>query len=106
MAVSINTSDLARAVAQFKKAQNTRILQATQKITLDVGRRCIEGSPVDTGEFRGNWEIETPSALGQNGRISNATPYGPQLARGGSDQAPNGWIEDACEAAVKLGGTV
>ena len=102
--IRFDMSALIAARARFAKMQEDKVLEVTQKLTLDVGRKLIEGSPVDTGEFRGAWEIETPTAAGQPGRITNPTPYGPQLARGHSDQAPNGWIDNAVEAAVRFGG--
>ncbi|WP_343545376.1 hypothetical protein [Sphingomonas paucimobilis] len=97
-------SELIAARAKFAKLQEEKVLEVTQKLTLDVGRKLIEGSPVDTGDFRGAWQIETPTKPGDVGRITNPTPYGPDLARGRSDQAPNGWIENAVEAAVKFKG--
>jgi len=102
--ISFDMSKLIAARSKFAKLQEQKVLETTQKITLDVGRKLIEGSPVDTGEFRGAWQIETPTASGQPGRVSNATPYGPELARGHSDQAPDGWIENAVEAAARFGG--
>lgn len=104
MSIRFDMSKLIAARAKFAQLQEQKVLEATQKITLDVGRKLIEGSPVDTGAFRGAWQIETPTAAGQPGRVSNPTPYGPALARGHSDQAPNGWIDNAVEAAAKLGG--
>jgi len=105
MAIRFDMSQLIAAKAKFQKIQEQLTLEATQKITLDVGRRLIEGSPVDTGAFRGAWVIETPTAPGEPGRVTNATPYGPALALGHSDQAPNGWIENAVEGAARSGGS-
>lgn len=102
--ISFNMSKLIAARAKFAALQEQKVLEATQKITLDVGRKLIEGSPVDTGEFRRNWQIETPTAAGQPGRVTNPTSYGPALARGHSDQAPNGWIDSTLEAAARFGG--
>ncbi len=102
--IRFDMSELIAARAKFAKMQEDKVLEVTQKLTLDVGRKLIEGSPVDSGQFRGAWQIETPTAAGKPGRISNPTPYGPQLASGHSDQAPNGWIENAIEAATKFRG--
>lgn len=102
--IRFDMSDLIAKRAKFKKLMEQREHELTQKMTLDVGRRLIEGSPVDSGEFRRNWQIEPPTAPGQPGRVSNSTPYGPALARGHSDQAPNGWIENAVEATAKTRG--
>lgn len=104
MAVRFDMSKLIAARAKFARLQEQKVLELTQKLTLDVGRKLIEGSPVDSGQFRGAWQIETPQKPGDVGRITNPTPYGPKLARGHSDQAPNGWIENAVESAARFGG--
>lgn len=105
MAVRFDMSQLIAARAKFAKMQQEKMLEVTQKITLDVGKKLIEGSPVDSGDFRGAWQIDTPTQSGQPGKISNPTVYGPALARGHSSQAPNGWIEAAVESAARSGGS-
>jgi len=102
--IKIDMSDVIRAVAEFKKAAEQQVLELTQKVTLDVHANVVRGSPVDTGNFRGNWTVETPKKPFDNGRIENTTPYGPTLVHGHSDQAPNGWIDNSILAATKLGG--
>ena len=104
MAVRFDMSDLIRKRDAINKLMGDKVLAVTQKITLDVGRNLIAASPVDTGEFRGNWDIETPDAPYKPGKVSNATPYGPELANGHSDQAPAGWIPNAINAATRFGG--
>lgn len=104
MAVKFDMSQLFAARKKFAELQERKALELTQKLTLDVGRRLIEGSPVDTGNFRGAWQIETPTKPGEPGRVSNPTEYGPVLARGHSDQAPSGWVENSVEAAARFGG--
>jgi hypothetical protein len=105
MTVRFDMSKLIAARAKFAALQEQKVLELTQKLTLDVGRKLIEGSPVDTGEFRGAWQIDTPEKPGDAGRISNPTPYGPQLSRGSSSQAPDDWIENIVEAAARFGGS-
>ena len=105
MSIRFDMSKLIAARAKFAKMQEDKVLEVTQKLTLDVGRKLIEGSPVDTGEFRGAWQIDTPEKPGDVGRISNPTPYGPKLAHGSSDQAPDGWIGNIVEAAARFGGS-
>lgn len=102
--IRMDMSKLKAAKAKFAKMQERKVLETTKKITLDVYRRVVEGSPVDTGAFRGAWEIEPPTKAGEPGRVSNATPYGPDLANGGSTQAADGWIENACEASARSRG--
>lgn len=102
--IRFDMSKLIAAREQFRKLQEQKVHDLTTKLTLDVGRKLIEGSPVRDGDFRRAWDIETPSNPGDAGRISNPTVYGPQLARGSSSQAPDGWIENIVEAAAKFGG--
>jgi hypothetical protein len=104
MSVRFNMSKLIAARAKFAALQEQKVLETTQKLTLDLSRKLIEGSPVDSGQFRGAWEIETPQKPDDVGRISNPTPYGPKLAHGSSTQAPDGWIDNAIEAVVRFGG--
>jgi len=105
MSIRFDMSKLIAAKAKLQKRNEQKALEVTQKITLDVGRRLIEGTPVDTGEARGGWQIDTPTAPGQPGRVSNNVPHIIPLANGHSDQAPNGWIPNAVEAAARSGGS-
>ena len=102
--IKFDMSKLIAARKQFAELQEQKVLELTQKLTLDVGKRLIEGSPVRDGDFRRAWDIQTPDKPGDAGRVSNPTVYGPKLARGHSSQAPDGWIENAVEAAAKFGG--
>ena len=101
--IHIDFSDLTDKRSVQKLAEEAQ-LEVVQKVTLDVHRNVVLGSPVDTGAFRGAWTVETPIKPGDSGKIENATPYGPQLLRGHSKQAPDGWVDNAVEAAVRLGG--
>lgn len=90
-----------------------------RKVSLDLFMRIVLRSPVDTGRFRGNWQltigavpdntIELNDATGQatiskamaasqNIRagqsvfLTNNLPYGPRLENGWSKQAPAGMV--------------
>ena len=102
--MKIDMSGLLKAIPEFKKAAEQQVLETTQKITLDVHANVVRGSPVDTGAFRGAWTVETPQKPFDSGKIENTTPYGPALVHGHSNQAPQGWLDNAIEAATKLGG--
>ena len=102
--IRIDMTDLLKGVEAFKQAAEQQVLEVTQKITLDVHANVVRGSPVDKGEFRSAWTVEVPQKPFDNGRVENTTPYGPALAQGHSDQAPDGWIDNAVEAAAKFGG--
>lgn len=105
MSIRFDMSQLKALRARMPAIQEQKALEVTQKLTLDVGRKLIEQSPVRDGDFRGAWQIDTPEKPGDAGRISNPTPYGPKLARGSSSQAPDGWIENIVEAAARFGGS-
>ena len=92
---------------------------AVRKIALEMFRRIILKSPVDTGRFRGNWQIAIGSvpngtlelddktgtatiakgaatALGMNAGdivyFANNLPYAVPLEEGYSQQAPAGMV--------------
>lgn len=100
--MKIDFSDLIAKQAAIKKMVEDKQVEVAAKVTVDVHKAVVLGSPVDTGTFRGAWTAETPTKPFQDGKIENATVYGPALARGHSKQAPDGWIENAVEAATRL----
>ena len=90
-----------------------------RKVTLDVFSRCVLRSPVDTGRFRGNWQVSIgsidrtvtekvdPSGSGTLARVqavagsmnagtvaylANSLPYARRLEYGWSRQAPAGMV--------------
>lgn len=100
--LKIDLSDLIKQTPTIKKMVEQKVVDVAAKVTLDVHANVVAGSPVDTGEFRGKWTVETPTQPFQNGKVENTTPYGPQLVNGHSDQAPKGWIDNAVLAATRL----
>lgn len=102
--VTFDMRDVIRKAKDLEKLLDKTVLETTQKLTLDCGARLMEASPVDTGLFRGAWEIQTPTRAYEAGTVSNNTVYGPALAKGHSPQADEGWIELAVMAAIKFGG--
>jgi hypothetical protein len=100
------------ALSQFAKDAGEKADQAVRRVVLDVGRRIIERSPVDTGRFRSNWFFSTgtPSSkvtedktshevkgmgdlsnakAGQVFYISNNLPYAYRLEVRGATKARN-----------------
>ena len=100
-----------------------------RKIALDVLTRVVEGTPVDEGRARGNWqadinavpvgEIDTKDKSGEATiakgaakivgakfgtavNIVNNVPYIGRLNDGSSKQAPAGFVEAAIDAAVRF----
>ena len=105
--------------AQWAAKTERKLVLAVQKIALEMFSRIILRSPVDTGRFRGNWQVAIgamPSgtldlndksgqatiskvsavALGVKAgdRISlvNNLPYSEVLENGSSTQAPAGMV--------------
>lgn len=101
---SVDVSDLIAKRRQLEKIIENAVLQTAEKLTLDVGKRLIETSPVDSGLFRSSWSINVPKKAYEAGTIQNNTVYGRKLAEGHSPQADDGWIENCLVAAVKFGG--
>ena len=101
-----------------------------RRFALGALRRLVLASPVDTGRFRGNWQITVgpEEAAGETGRtdrsgaatiaagmqaisaqrgfdrvvIVNNVEYGPDLNNGSSKQAPAGFVEAAIDAEMNL----
>ncbi|MFD1944733.1 HK97 gp10 family phage protein [Paradevosia shaoguanensis] len=109
----------AAQVTAFNRKTEAKIDTAIRKIALDVFSEVIMMSPVDTGRFRGNWQvaigripqgtlelddkagIATISKVqaeamnlsaGQVIYLVNNLPYAGQLEYGYSSQAPNGMV--------------
>jgi hypothetical protein len=78
------------------------VLDVTSKVTLDAHGNLVAASPVDTGDFRGAWTVETPNKAYDAGAIENDKEYAAALADGHSPQAPKGWVENSIEAATRL----
>lgn len=83
------------------KLLEAKVLEVTQKLTLDAHANLVRASPVDTGGFRGEWTVQTPTQPMQPGVIENNKEYAVPLAKGHSSQAPAGWIENELTATVK-----
>ena len=96
-----------------------RIDDVVRKTEIDLFSRVIARSPVDTGRFRGNWQVSNDAPLerqtdaldpdgsiatdaaidavmhlpvGHVTHISNALPYAQRLEYGYSAQAPAGMV--------------
>jgi hypothetical protein len=103
----------------FEEKVEGRLLEVVQKIGLETLARVVMKSPVDTGRFRGNWNVSINSAdystsadvdpfggatiaRGQTPIlglpepeaiwVSNGLPYANRLENGWSAQAPAGMV--------------
>jgi hypothetical protein len=112
-------SNFAADIARFATKVGISLDAAHSKICLDLFRSLVMKSPVDTGRFRGNWQIgvgavnldmssEVDKAGGRvlaNGTmtllsvkaggiiyLTNSLPYAIRLEYGSSQQAPQGMV--------------
>jgi hypothetical protein len=112
-------SNFALDIANFARKARINIDVAHRKICLDLLSSLIKKSPVDTGRFRGNWQVgymringATDSPDDKNGGaaigrglsvlssisvggvvyLTNSLPYAIRLEYGWSKQAPNGMV--------------
>lgn len=106
-------------IAQWSDRTRAKVELAVRKIALDVFTNVILMSPVDTGRFRGNWQVAIgtmPSGTveindkdgtatigkvqaetlgleaGQTIFLINNLPYALPLEYGSSQQAPGGMV--------------
>ncbi|MFB1482269.1 HK97 gp10 family phage protein [Corallococcus sp. RDP092CA] len=108
-----------KQVQAFVKASEARANEVVRKAALGILANVVTASPVDTGRFRGNWQVglgERPAGtvdaedkdgsgtvsregaklegvkLGDTLYVTNNLPYGRRLEFGWSDQAPKGMV--------------
>ena len=109
----------ARQIESFSSKTEVKASKILRRVSLDVLRRLIVRSPVDTGRFRGNWttgindlpsgeerEVDktgsvtisdgesdiTSAKFGDRVFIVNNLPYALRLENGWSQQAPGGMV--------------
>lgn len=106
-------------IEKWTEETQKRVTLAVRKIALDVFERIILKSPVDTGRFRGNWQVQIGSIPtgtleidDKSGQVTlakaqaevlgvkagdtifliNNLPYAQRLEYGWSNQAPEGMV--------------
>lgn len=106
-------------IRKFVDKTHDRMDLTVRYVSLELFRRVVLRSPVDTGRFRANWQVEigglpqgtlelddrTGAATvsradaelagvraGDTIYLVNNLPYGPALERGSSKQAPAGMV--------------
>ena len=133
--MSKSAADFALDLHKFGEMTDKKLLNIVIKITLDLDRSVVLGTPVDTGRARGNWfpSVGSPSSeVNQNasdksgaatlGKIeevvgkvqignivwlSNNLPYIVPLENGHSKQAPSGMVDiNMSRVQAKYGGSV
>jgi hypothetical protein len=106
-------------IARFIEETNVKIDETLQTIVLKIGRNLVTLSPVDTGRFKGNWQLSIGTgsnssltredkegsatlseiatkvnafSAGQIAYLQNHVLYGYDLEYGSSKQAPDGVV--------------
>lgn len=109
----------AQQIKKFNTLTEEKASRVLRRSALDVLRRVIIRSPVDTGRFRGNWVVGLSqpgvaesgaldkvggvtinngmnklqgAKFGMNVFITNNLPYALRLENGWSQQAPSGMV--------------
>jgi hypothetical protein len=101
---------------RLARSAGLKLDTVTRKVTLDLFTAVVQKSPVDTGRFKGNWNVSTTtpnvsvSATVNGARglteaqkalgipaggiayLSNGLPYARRLEYGYSGQAPAGMV--------------
>jgi hypothetical protein len=106
----VHAMGFAEDISKWTAKTQAKVETAVRKIALDVFTEVILMSPVDTGRFRGNWQVAIGSIPtgtleiddkagtvlglepGQTIYLVNNLPYAIPLEMGSSDQAPGGMI--------------
>jgi hypothetical protein len=63
---------------------------------IDLHKMVVQKSPVDEGNFRAAWTVDTNTLS-----LENNSEYAEPLAHGHSPQAQDGWIDDSIADVFK-----
>src|SRR3712207_5884639 len=66
----------------FKELIEEKIVQVTRMVALQALSRVVQKSPVDTGRFRGNWQVSIGGRA--TGTLARLDPSGQQTIAAGS----------------------
>ena len=122
-------ADFLDTITQWIEETETRVDETLQTIVLKIGESVVTLSPVDTGRFKGNWQLgidqTTTSSLvrmdpegfatlseiaqkvnsftaGQIAYIQNHVLYGYDLEYGSSMQAPDGVVRVTAQRFARI----
>ena len=122
-------ADFLDVINQWVEDTENRIDETLQTIVLKIGESVVTLSPVDTGRFKGNWQLgidqTTSSSLirmdpdgfatlselaqkvnsftaGQIAYIQNHVLYGYDLEYGSSTQAPDGVVRVTAQRFARI----
>lgn len=89
--ITFDVSAIVRRAQGYTAAKTAEIHADLQDKVLDMVGDLQAESPVDTGAFRNEWDVEE---VGGKFIVENRSPYGKKLAEGHSNQAPDGWVDN------------
>lgn len=121
-----------RTPAQFAARIPDRVSQVKRYMAFDLWNRVTRGNPVDTGRSRAAWNLSVgaadlavpdkppksttlaPPSLPTLGEIpagvpvvlSNNLPYVPELEKGSSKQAPDGFVQRSIDEVKGVFGDI
>lgn len=123
-----NLSQVLRSLAAQQKKAEQLALERTVAVASDILEGVVEGTPVQSGLTKANWQVglnQAPSGIldssdpsgdatiskgkatieaakpGEQIHIVNNTPWVNKLNAGSAKQKPAGWVERSIDAAVK-----
>ena len=96
MRVSIDTKAVAGILGSFEQAAHKHFEIAVLNAYLELR----SATPIDTGEAKGGWELESPLSIDDVAYIENKVEHIVHLNQGHSQQAPSYFVE---QTLMKLG---
>ncbi|WP_374321902.1 HK97 gp10 family phage protein [Brevundimonas sp.] len=94
----IDLSDLLNGLGEDAELTEAAVADVRKKLALDLLGGLQMATPVDTGEARNSWQIETTT---DQSVVHTSSPYMNKLNLGHSKQAPAGFIENVIDAVTK-----
>lgn len=85
-----------RITIKQKGSLQADMLSDIKTKVIDTHTAVVKKSPVDTGDFRAAWTVDTNTLS-----IENNSDHAEALAKGHSPQAPDGWIEETIKDIFK-----
>ena len=96
---TIDLSDLLNGLDLEAELNKTKVSDVRKKMGLDLFADLVLATPVDTGELRNGWQIETTA---DETVIENRVPYALTLMEHGhSKQAPSGTLSNIIDKVAK-----
>lgn len=96
--IEIDISDLIGNL-DFEAELNEELMtKVRKKVGLDLLAGLQLATPVDTGEARNSWQLESTDA---ETVVQTSSPYMNRLNAGHSKQAPAGFIENVIDEVTK-----